>query len=442
MLLHFGHKTKILFYIGVACIFLMLLAATSNAQFKPFKNLNALSKTNGLGRYIDFKMSPILKNQINSLGISELQRGHLISGFEQIELGNYLAAKEIFQKIEIPRDDLASKLHLDYGLGVIDEYDGYYTEAQKKIESFQQKYELVSSIIDMGCLSLDQEKYDDAIAYFSKAIWKEEITDEESIAAYFGRGLAYFAKGNYDTAIKDFEKCKFKGAEVNYPNIFIGLSHANVAFQLLNNGNVGGAKERFHKVLNYMQCVKTKYPDKHRRYYGGPPIFCLGDDDDDDDDDDRPLIAAVYLTLGSAYTSLVLADGQSINIQTTYSERDKEYLTEAVKAYRASLEAEPIADAHTSLGALCYHFEGRTNPEKKKEAIEHFREAIKLSPDEPTSYYNAACYYALEGEPEKACDYLRKAIELDKTYAAYAKEDPDLRNLWSHSRFKKIVGNR
>jgi tetratricopeptide (TPR) repeat protein len=57
------------------------------------------------------------------------------------------------------------------------------------------------------------------------------------------------------------------------------------------------------------------------------------------------------------------------------------------------------------------------------------KQAVEKFPDCATIQFNLACYAAQLGHTDEALVRLRRAIELDKTYAAAAKTDPDLEPL-------------
>ena len=60
-----------------------------------------------------------------------------------------------------------------------------------------------------------------------------------------------------------------------------------------------------------------------------------------------------------------------------------------------------------------------------EEAALAFEEGIEAVPDFPGVHYNAACMRSLTGEAERALAHLRRAIELDPSFAELAKGDSD-----------------
>ena len=63
--------------------------------------------------------------------------------------------------------------------------------------------------------------------------------------------------------------------------------------------------------------------------------------------------------------------------------------------------------------------------QKYEEAAAAFEEGIEAVPDFPGVYYNAGCMRARTGDTERALEHLRRAIELDPSFAELAKSDSD-----------------
>ncbi len=86
--------------------------------------------------------------------------------------------------------------------------------------------------------------------------------------------------------------------------------------------------------------------------------------------------------------------------------------------------------------------EGYTQCEKQAwgKAFEAGEKLIELRPDEGESYYHPACYYSLAGQREIALEDLRKAVELDASLGARARQDPDFESLHEDSVFVELTG--
>ena len=58
---------------------------------------------------------------------------------------------------------------------------------------------------------------------------------------------------------------------------------------------------------------------------------------------------------------------------------------------------------------------------------------------DPLVLYNAACDWALLGEPDHALDRLERAIEVGVAIADWIKQEPDFESVRDHPRFQAIV---
>jgi beta-lactamase regulating signal transducer with metallopeptidase domain/Tfp pilus assembly protein PilF len=76
--------------------------------------------------------------------------------------------------------------------------------------------------------------------------------------------------------------------------------------------------------------------------------------------------------------------------------------------------------------------------EKYAEAIAAFEKSIEDGYNEDAASYNIACGYALLGEPDKAFEWLRRAMDEGFDLAAYIGHDDDLDGLRSDPRFSEF----
>jgi hypothetical protein len=67
------------------------------------------------------------------------------------------------------------------------------------------------------------------------------------------------------------------------------------------------------------------------------------------------------------------------------------------------------------------------------------QEGLELHPGNASLLYDLACAAALQGRSDEAFAHLRKALEAQPKYGAYATEDPDLEPLRSDPRFSELV---
>ena len=103
-------------------------------------------------------------------------------------------------------------------------------------------------------------------------------------------------------------------------------------------------------------------------------------------------------------------------------------VAEADVVYRQLLEIMPnylLQNPDDSRARLIYaNMLGRAG--QKDDAIREGTKALVLSPGDPVMLYNAACMYVSLGEPARAIEALRQAIDAGYTNLGWMKNDPDL----------------
>jgi len=161
-----------------------------------------------------------------------------------------------------------------------------------------------------------------------------------------------------------------------------------------------------------------------------------------------PSLESPYLNLGQLYLDLgkhdkaiqIFSEAVSFNhaFSRCYRMRGLVYQTRgeleaALKDYRQALELQPdYGSARMSLFGLL------TKMGKTTEAGEH--EELARSFAEDASEYNRACFESLCGNDEEALDLLEASLEKGRPSKDWARQDPDLENLWDDPRFKILVG--
>ncbi|GIV05227.1 MAG: hypothetical protein KatS3mg016_0802 [Fimbriimonadales bacterium] len=73
------------------------------------------------------------------------------------------------------------------------------------------------------------------------------------------------------------------------------------------------------------------------------------------------------------------------------------------------------------------------------QALRLFAQMLQETPDDPVLLYDYACVLALTGSPKAAIRHLKRALELDRTLAAFAKDDPDLSALRNDPEFQQLI---
>lgn len=136
-------------------------------------------------------------------------------------------------------------------------------------------------------------------------------------------------------------------------------------------------------------------------------------------------------------------DYQSVLLQAQLyvSLDDEKHAMEAsrigIARARAALEFTPDDNRALNLGAAALMRLG-----EKEEACKWLQTSLDNAPSEPMVLYNAACFYALSNEREKALDHLDRCFMKAGTINAdWVRNDSDLDNIKQEPRFAAIIGS-
>lgn len=97
---------------------------------------------------------------------------------------------------------------------------------------------------------------------------------------------------------------------------------------------------------------------------------------------------------------------------------------------RCYLESYPDSPRPWYLGAAALLALGEAD-----EGVRWVNRALELSPDDNATRYNAACFFAIAGETERALDLLENSI----TSRSWIENDPELESLRGHPRYQAII---
>jgi serine/threonine protein kinase/tetratricopeptide (TPR) repeat protein len=75
----------------------------------------------------------------------------------------------------------------------------------------------------------------------------------------------------------------------------------------------------------------------------------------------------------------------------------------------------------------------------RDKCLEWVSRALAITPDEPITFYNAACNYSLAGEVDEAIKYLEKAITSGMAQKDWIAHDSDLDPIRQHPRFQALL---
>ncbi len=112
-------------------------------------------------------------------------------------------------------------------------------------------------------------------------------------------------------------------------------------------------------------------------------------------------------------------------------------IREAEEICDAVIKREPKYElAHTTKGVILHRLG------EIAKADDAYKLGIMLGPNEPTAFYNYACFCAQTGREEECRENLRKAISLDRTYNSIAATDEDLSAYRHNDWFEELVSFR
>ncbi len=106
---------------------------------------------------------------------------------------------------------------------------------------------------------------------------------------------------------------------------------------------------------------------------------------------------------------------------------------QSILSYDKALAIDPSNTEAWNLKALAYY-----RMKNYDKAISCVDRVIDLNPNDGMAWYNKACYLSLALRNEEAIDALKKAIEIDVSYAKKAVKDKDLDNIKDDIVFKRI----
>ncbi len=121
-------------------------------------------------------------------------------------------------------------------------------------------------------------------------------------------------------------------------------------------------------------------------------------------------------------------------IKKGYCKFHMDEFAQAVASYDNALQVDlNNAEAWNMKGLAYYKMK---NYEK---AIECCEKAIDINPNEGMAWYNKACYSCLTGKIDESLDSLKRAIEIEISYAKKAVKDKDFENARGEMVFRRII---
>jgi TolB-like protein/Tfp pilus assembly protein PilF len=202
----------------------------------------------------------------------------------------------------------------------------------------------------------------------------------ELAEAHAARGLAVMLKENYEEARKEFEAA----IRLN-PNLF--EAHYFYARGCLAEGKLPEAAALFAKAA-------LLRPEDYQ----------------------APLVGA----------GVLMGLGRQAEAESAFRH--------GLQAAEKRLEQHPDDARAYCLGALAWVQLGK--PER---SLEWAKRALQIDSEEPMTYYNVACVYALVKKVEEAIDCLENAVKYGYRHKAWIAHDSDLNACRDHPRFQELL---
>jgi tetratricopeptide (TPR) repeat protein len=119
---------------------------------------------------------------------------------------------------------------------------------------------------------------------------------------------------------------------------------------------------------------------------------------------------------------------------------DKEIVDRA-KTYLAIAQKRPKKEnvSLKDFGDYTRHGVFKINQGDYPGAVKVLEKALEFKEKEGLVYYLLADVHCLMGQTDAALDYLKKAIQKDRTVTVLAQNEPDFEPLWEDKKFKLIV---
>jgi len=204
--------------------------------------------------------------------------------------------------------------------------------------------------------------------------------DPDSGEAHASRGLSLFINGQFDEAKKEFGRA----IELN-PNLFDAYYYYGLACS--SNSDFETAEKMYLKA---MEVNPADYQS---------PLF----------------LAQAYTSLGRKHDEMRVRLG-------------------ALETIQRHLEMNPHDTRALYFGAQNLVLVGEN--EKGRELAER---ALGQDQDEPVVLYNVACFYALQGDPDRCIELLTKAIDEGWGDREWLETDSDLDTVRDDDRFKALL---
>jgi tetratricopeptide (TPR) repeat protein len=249
---------------------------------------------------------------------------------------------------------------------------------------------------------------DEELSCYNKVL---EIQPEH-IEALCNRGNLYLNQGDNLLALADFNKA-------------ISLN-TNYAFAWRQKGDTLSKLERYEETISAYQQVMRLQPrsnvwvelvnllDKTQQYEKVIAVY------------DQKLRLQPEATVFNRRGLILKKLGNPEEAKVSFEQ--------ALKISEKTLKHQPQDAGACFEKGLAYQ-----NLQKYTQAISAYNQAIKIEAKHAQAWYNLACCYALQHNPELAVENLRISIDIDRTHLITAKTDPDFDTIRDSSLFQTLL---
>ncbi len=194
-----------------------------------------------------------------------------------MELGNYDKALE-FQKdvLRIDREELKRDEYVAIDLNNIgvtyqkkalqsgkadDLYNALanYEESLKISRRIDEVLTEIEALNNMGFVSIDLERYPEALKYFTQALKKAEENedDEETANILINIGIVYSKQGNYDQAIQHCQKAIEMASRIE-KGFLLWEAHFEIANAYMKKGDYQDALQNYKKSIEQLENIRSR----------------------------------------------------------------------------------------------------------------------------------------------------------------------------------------
>jgi len=364
----------------------------------------------------------------NNLGTLYLKLGRLAEAKtayqEALEISKQLAEKnpDAYKPYVTRTQNSLGRLYSE--LGKFEEAETAYQEALEIYKELAEKNpdaykpDVAGTQNNLGTLYLKLGRFEEAEIAYQEALeiinelaeknpdaYKQNIAMTQNSLGILYRKLGRLAEAEtaYQEALEISKQLAEKNPDAYKQNIARTQNSLGILYQKL--GRFEEAEIAYQEALEIINELAEKNPDAYKQN-----------------------IAMTQNNLGTLYRKL----GRFEEAETAYIESLEirvELAKKSPKAYKLD-----VATAQNNLGTL-YSDIGRF-----EEAEKAYQEALEIDPRDSNLWYNKACLESLRNVREKAIEYLKRAIELDKKYFEMAKSDEDFDNIRTSKEFKELIG--